>query len=174
MHCTRHAGWGLALLLLAGCGAQRMELVVDGAPLAFTPQAAIVTANASGGHAIQIVNYAVERDGAIDPERLRAAREGQYRLELLLVKQAANGRQPLAVGEYRPQPYDRVPRDKLVRVSVYGVVGGREQRLKDLDYEHLEGRLLIVSVDGDSVRGRIEVQGEATTVYGGFRARLLP
>ena len=111
-----------------------MDLVVGEARLAFSPKAAFVTPNASGGHSIDIANYPVQMGETYDYRKMRATREGQYRLELVLVKEAANGTRPLATGEYRPQPHNQTPRDKLVRVTLFGVVDGRDQRLAELDY----------------------------------------
>lgn len=162
-----------AVLMLAGCGSGGMQLEVFGKPQAFSPQASFVTPNSSGGHSIQIVNYPVEMGETYDYSKIRATKEGQYRLDLMLVKEAVNEKRRLATGEYRPQPHSQAPRDKLVRVSVYGAVDGREQRLAELNYDTLTGVLHILAVEGDTVRGRIDAQGDSTVVAGDFQARLL-
>ncbi|MFB9068297.1 hypothetical protein [Pseudofulvimonas gallinarii] len=162
-------------LTLGGCGSGGMELVVDGFAREFSPQAAFVTANSSGGHSIQIVNYPVTMGETYDYEKIRATQNGQYRVDLSLVKESASEKRPLLPGEYLPQPNNQTPRDKLVRVTIYGGVEGTEQRLAELDYSaELKGALNILSVDGETARVRIEAQGgNLTSVAGEFQARLL-
>lgn len=163
------------VLTLGGCGSGAMELVVDGFAREFSPQAAFVTANSSGGHSIQIVNYPVTMGATYDYEKIRATQNGQYRVDLSLVKEAAGEKRPLLAGEYLPRPNNQTPRDKLVRVTVYGGVNGSEQRLAELDYSAgLTGALNILSVDSETARGRLEVQGSnSASVSGQFQATIL-
>lgn len=161
-------------LMLGGCGSGAMELVVDGFARDFSPQAAFVTANSSGGHSIHIVNYPVAMGETYAHEKIRATQAGQYRVNVVLVKESASEKRPLVPGEYLPQPNNQTPRDKLVRVTVYGGIEGTERRLVELDYNaELKGALNILSVDGETARGRIDAQGPSAKLAGEFQARLL-
>jgi hypothetical protein len=161
---------------IIGCGVlgkSGMQLGINGDETTIDTTSAFVAPNSSGGHSIQITNYPVEMGDSYDYSKIKAKEDGQYRLDVMIVKETADGKRPVVAGEYQPQPSNEKPKDKLVRARIMRFEGGKEKEVALLESNSLQGAVKIHSVEGELVKGTIDVSDGKSLIKGDFTARTL-
>lgn len=161
-------------LFLAACGSlggAGIQLKYEGAETTIEPKSAFIAPGSSGTHSIQITNYPVEMGDSYNYSKIKAKEEGQYRLDVVIVKQRSNDKQPVVAGEYKPQPSDQEPKDKFVKATIHRFENGKEVPV-ELDYKNLQGTVKITSVEG-TVKGNIDVTDGKNAIKGDFTAKTL-
>lgn len=164
---------GILLLGLAGCSGGSIALGIDGSSDRMDAVSAVVAPNSQGGHSIQITNYPVDMGDSYDYSKIRPTKAGQYRLDLNIIKARTSGKVPVSVGDYRPQPSNQTPKDKLVWARIMRFEDGREKRVVDLRGDAFQGSISILSADEETVTGRIDVSDGKSSIKGDFSAKLL-
>ena len=161
------------LLGLAGCSGGGIQLGFDGSSDSMDAVSAVVAPNSQGGHSIQIANYPVDMGESYDYSKIRPTEAGQYRLDLNMIKARTSGKAPVSVGDYRPQPSNETPKDKLVWARIMRFEDGKEKTVANLQGDAFQGTLSILSADGGTVSGHIDVSDGKSSIKGDFSAKLL-
>lgn len=141
----------------------------NGTEKSFEAVSAYVVPNSSGGHSIQITNYPVQLKGTYDYSAIKAKENGQYRIDVAIFKQKASGKQPIVPGEYVDQDPREEPQNKIVRATIFHYDNGKEVS-NELDYKKLRGLVKITSVEGETVKGTIDVKDDSSSIKGSFSA----
>jgi hypothetical protein len=149
-----------------------MKLKYQGTETSIEPKSAFVAPNSSGGHSIQITNYPVEMGNTYEYSKIRAKENGQYRLDIMIVKKKADSVQPVEIGEYKILDPKQELKDKLVRATIYRFENGADSQ-DQLDYNDIKGSLKITVVEGETVKGTIDLDDGKLAIKGDFTARAL-
>ena len=163
------------LLIFAACGGlggSGIQLKYNSTETTMEPKSAFVAPDSSGTHSIQITNYPVEMGESYNFSKISAKEDGQYRLDIRIMKQKSNDNQPIVAGEYKPQPSDQEPKDKFIRATIFRFENGKEVPV-ELDYKTLQGVVKINSVEGETVKGSIDATDGKNAIKGDFTAKTL-
>lgn len=162
-------------IFLAACGSlggSGIQLKYNDTERTMEAKSAFVAPGSSGTHSIQITNYPVEMGDSYSYSKINAKEEGQFRLDVVIVKQRAEGSQPVVAGEYKPQPSNQEPKDKFVKATIYRFENGKEVPV-ELDYKNLQGVVKITSVEGETAKGSIDATDGKNVIKGDFTAKIL-
>ena len=153
-------------------GGGGMEIKHEKGETSISPKSGFVAPNSSGGHSIQITNYPVEMGSSYDYSKIRTKENGQYRIDVMIIKKVATSKQPLSVGEYRPQDSKETPKDKVVRATIHHFDGGKVSNYQ-LATTQLKGTVKISSVEGGTAKGTIDLTDGKSAIKGDFTAKTL-
>ena len=156
----------------AGLGGGGLELKFNNSETSFTPISGFVAPNSSGGHSIQLTNYEVKMGETYDFSQIKTKKEGQIRIDILILKKVATSVQPIAVGTYEPRDRKEEPMDKVVRATIHQF-SGKSVRNYQVFNNNLTGYVKIPSVNGRTVEGKIDLTDGQTKIKGDFSAQTL-
>ena len=156
----------------SGLGGGGLELKFNNAETSITPISGFVAPNSSGGHSIQLTNYEVKMGDTYDFSKISAKKDGQIRIEILILKKVAISVQPLVVGTYKPRDRKEESKDKVVRATIHQF-SGNTVRNYQASTDNLTGYVKILSVNGKTVKGRIDLTDGQTKIKGEFTAQTL-
>jgi hypothetical protein len=122
-----------------------------------------------GGHSLQITNFLVDMSGGYEFNKVKATKDGEYRLDIIIIKEAEVGTRPVVVGEYKPQ-IDDMAKDNVRMANLYHFTGGREVHYQ-LSRNTMTGSVVITSVDEEKVTGRIDLSDGNNSIKGNFVAK---
>lgn len=161
-------------LLVAGCsglGGGGIGLKYDDTETSMEAKSAFVDAGSSGEHVIHVLGFPLEAS-RFDYSKFKTKADGQHRVTVTIVKKKASGKQPVTPGVYKYQHHAEEPKDKMVKASIYRFEKGKEVEA-ELDYQKLQGSVTIDSVDGGTVKGKLDVTDGKRSIKGDFTAKVL-
>lgn len=149
-----------------------MTIKFDGSETSFEAKSAFVAPLSSGSHSIQITSYPVEMGKTYEYSKINAKENGQIRVDIMIVKKKADSVQPVETGEYKILDPKQELKDKLVRATIYRFENGKDNQAQ-LVYKDIKGSLKITSVEGETVKGTIDLDDGKSAIKGDFTARVL-
>lgn len=173
MKITNLAIITMTALFVLGCGflgGSGMSLKYNGKETSIEPKAAFIHSVPGGVHTIHITSYPVEMGERFSFPKLLGRESGQFRIALRFMKEKSSGAAPVVPGGYKPQHHSETPKDKFIAATIHHFEDGKEVPY-ELDYKTQKGVINITSVEGDTVKGTIDVSDEKTAIKGEFTAK---